>query len=175
MTPRMVSENEAGSLSSVYAEIRSRLGLRRVPNVFKAMAAISHDVLLQNWTAFSRTVLEGSLPRTIKEMVALVVAREQGSGYGVCFYSQMLYQLGVSGPVVRSLTEYGDCPEFPPDLRRLLAFARECSLDPEGMDADGLEMVGFSEDDALEVIDTVLIALGISQFADECGLAADGD
>ena len=175
MVPRMVSDSEAGALSGVYGEIRACLGLGMVPSVFRAMAAVGHDVLVQNWTAFRQTVLEGVLPRPVKEMIALVVSREQGCGYGVRFHSQTLFQLGVALPVVRCLAEQGDCQEFPTDLRQMLAFARECSLDPEGADPDRLEMAGISGDHAVEVVDTVLIATGISRFAAECGLPADGD
>ncbi|HWI51413.1 MAG TPA: carboxymuconolactone decarboxylase family protein [Symbiobacteriaceae bacterium] len=175
MVPRMVADSEAGALSGVYGEIRARLGLGAVPDVFRAMAAVGQDVLVQNWTAFRQTVLEGALPRTLKEMIALVVSREQGCGYSVRFYSHSLFQLGVSPPVVRCLAEQGDCPEFTPDLRRLLAFARESCLDPDGADPDSLEMAGFSEEHAVEVVDTVLIASGIARFAVECGLGAEGD
>ncbi|HYF95981.1 MAG TPA: carboxymuconolactone decarboxylase family protein [Symbiobacteriaceae bacterium] len=174
MVPRMVSDSE-GALSGVFGEIRSRLGLGTVPAVFRAMAAVGHDVLVQNWTAFRRTVLEGSLPRTVKEMIALVVSREQGCRYSVRFHSDSLSQLGIAPPVVQSLAEQGDCPEFSSELRQMLAFARECCLDPEGADPERLEMAGFSEEHAEEVVDTVLIASGIARFAVECGLAADGD
>lgn len=175
MAARMVSESEAGALSGLYGEIRTRLGLCEVPAVFRAMAAVSHDVLVQNWTAFRHTVLEGTLPRTVKEMVALVVAREQGCGYGVTLFSRVLSQLGVGMPVVRSLAEHGDCTDFPVDLRRLLAFARAYSADPDGVDPDSLELEGFSEDDAAEVVDAVLMTTGLVRFAAECGLPPDGD
>ncbi|HWI50979.1 MAG TPA: carboxymuconolactone decarboxylase family protein [Symbiobacteriaceae bacterium] len=173
MALRMVAESEAGAHAGIYGEIRSCLGLGIVPNVFKAMAAVGHDVLAQNWTAFRQTVLEGCLPRTVKEMVALVVSREHGCEYGVYLYSYSLFHLGISRPVVESLAELGDCPEFPPDFRRLLAFAREYSVDPDGVDPDFLEMAGFSEDDALQVVDTVLIASGMARFAAECELPVD--
>jgi AhpD family alkylhydroperoxidase len=175
MAARMVSESEAGALSGLYGEIRTRLGLGEVPCVFRAMAAVSHDVLVQNWTAFRHTVLEGALPKTVKQMVALVVAREQGCGYGINLFSQVLSQLGVDLPVVESLAEHGDCPDFPHGLRRLLAFARAYSLDPEGVDPEALELEGFSEDDSAEVVDAVLITTGLVRFATECGLPPDGD
>ncbi|MDF2630514.1 MAG: Carboxymuconolactone decarboxylase [Symbiobacteriaceae bacterium] len=175
MAARMVSESEAGALSGLYGEIRTRLGLSRVPGVFKAMAAVSHDVLVQNWTAFRHTVLEGALPRTVKQMIALVVAREQGCGYGVNLFSEVLCGLGVETPVVRSLAEHGDCADFPLDLRRLLAFARAYCVDPDGVDPDSLEFEGFSEEDSAEVVDAVLMTTGLVRFAAECGLAPDGD
>lgn len=175
MAARMVSESEAGALSGLYGDIRTRLGLREVPCVFKAMAAVSHDVLVQNWTAFRQTVLEGALPRTVKQMVALVVAREQGCDYGISLFSQVLFQLGVDSPVVQSLAEHGDCTDFPHPLRQLLAFARAYSLDPDGVDPDTLELEGFSEDDSAEVVDAVLMTTGLVHFATECGLPPDGD
>jgi alkylhydroperoxidase/carboxymuconolactone decarboxylase family protein YurZ len=172
MAARMVAESDAGALAGVYSEIRSRLGL--VPNVFKAMAAVSHDVLVQNWTAFRETVLEGILPRVLKEMIGLVVARDLGGDYAVGLHTFSLHALGVGQGVIRCLLESGDCPAIPYVDRMVLGFARAYTRDPDHTPSDSLEALGLSDEQAQEVIDAVLIFAGISRFAGECALPADG-
>jgi alkylhydroperoxidase family enzyme len=167
----MVGEGEAGALAGVYREIRSRLGL--VPNVFKAMAGVNHDVLLQNWTSFRETVLEGILPRALKEMIGLVVARDLGGEYAASLHAHNLRSLGVGRGVVRCLLESGDCPEIPAADRLVLDFARAYTRDPDHTPADDLTALGLSEEQAMEVMDTVLIVAGINRFALECSLPAD--
>lgn len=171
MAARMVQEAEAGALSGVYSEIRARLGL--VPNVFKAMAAVSSDVLVQNWTAFRYTLLEGGLPRTLKEMVGLVVSRANGSDYAVSLHARILDRLGVCQDVVQCLAESGDCPALPHVDRIILHFAREYALDPDGTPTEALEAMGIDDEGVQEVVDTVLIVAGINRFALECALPVD--
>lgn len=173
MAARMIAEHEAGSLASVYAEIRTRLGLAAVPNVFKAMAAVSHDVLLQNWTAFRETVLDGGLPRVLKEMVGLVVSRDSDCLYGVGFHTQTLASLGVSSLVVQSLVESGDSAMVSQRARNVLHFARAYRVDPEGAVPSALEEAGLSEDEVQEVVDTVLLVSGINRFVAEAGIPVD--
>jgi AhpD family alkylhydroperoxidase len=159
----------------VYGEIRTRLGLGAVPGVFRAMAAVNHDVLVQNWTAFRQTVLEGGLPRTLKQMVGLVVSREHDCPYAVRLHAAILAHLGVAQPVVRDLVESGDSDLVPDSTRTALGFARQYSRDPDRCSPDLLEAAGFTEDDAQELMDTVLLVSGMTRFAQECGLGADGD
>ncbi|HLN60513.1 MAG TPA: hypothetical protein VK464_03105 [Symbiobacteriaceae bacterium] len=171
MAARMIAEHEAGALAGVYGEIRTSLGL--VPNVFKAMAAVNHDVLLQNWTAFRYTVLEGALPRVLKEMVGLVVSLEEGNDYTLSLCAFGLASLGVAAGVVRNLMESGDCPEISHISRVVLHFARDYARDPEGTTPEPLEAVGLSDEEAQEVMDTVLLVTGMNRFAREIGLPAD--
>ncbi|HEY3365189.1 MAG TPA: hypothetical protein VGK74_09070 [Symbiobacteriaceae bacterium] len=173
MAAQMLTEAGAGVLAGVYAEIRQRLGLAMVPNVFSAMAAVSADVLVQNWVVFKRTVLEGDLPRTLKEMIGLVVARESGCRYSLALFTEGLARLRVPEQVVRHLAESGDSEELPAAARSVLRFALAYSRDPESTDAAPLEAAGLTEDEVQEVIDTVLVAAGINQFAAESGLPVD--
>jgi alkylhydroperoxidase family enzyme len=173
MASRMVAEGAAGSLSGVYNEIRVLLGLGVVPNVFKAMAAVNADVLLQNWTAYKYTFLDGQLPRSLKEMVGLAVAREFRARYSVPLHARALAELGVPAAVVADLVAAGDSAALPGPVRAALAFARVCSWNPDGAAADSLESTGFPEEEVHELIDAVLIVLGLNAFALEAGVPAD--
>jgi len=173
MVVHMVAEHDAGALSGVYAEIRTRLGLATVPNVFKAMAAVNHDVLLQNWTAFRVTVLDGILPRVVKEMVGLVISRAVKCEYGIRLHTMSLNSLGVSSPVIQCLLEPGDCALIPGETRGVLRFALSCCQNPERVSPEELQAAALTEDEAQEIMDTVLLVSGLNRFATETGIPAD--
>lgn len=165
---RLVSEQEAGSLTLLFAEIRERVGLGVVPAVFRAMAAVGHDVLLQNWTAYRYTVLEGVLPRDLKEMVGLAVARAAGCPYGVRLHSEALAQLGLPDETICSLAEHGDAGDLPLRERAILHFVGD---DSRSLDERSLEVLGYTDEEVAEVTDSVLLAEGLCRLAQEVGLS----
>jgi alkylhydroperoxidase family enzyme len=173
MAVRMIAEQDAGALSGLYAEIRQRMGLGYVPNVFKAMAAVNTDVLRQNWAAFRYTVLEGELPREVKEMIGLVVASELGSAYVTQLHERALASLQMSPDVIDALLQTGDWSGLSPSVRLALQFARESAPNPARGDISVLEAAGFTEDEAHEVMDTVLIVSGLVSFVAESGVPLD--
>jgi AhpD family alkylhydroperoxidase len=173
MAVRMVAEQDAGSLSGVYAEIRRMLGLGLVPNVFKAMAAISPDVLLQNWTAFRRTFLEGELPRALKEMIGLVVARESGCDYSLHLHVSSLLVLGTERDTVSHLAAQGEWAGLSGRTSAVLRFARRSWENPAHALTEPLEAEGLTEDEAQEVIDTLFIVVGLNRFAAESAMPLD--
>lgn len=173
MSVRMVEEHEAGSLTGVYQEIRSLLGLGFVPNVFKAMAALNIDVLLQNWTAWRETLLGGESPRWLKEMVGLVVSRENGSHYSLPLHRQSLALLGIAPEVIDRLAATGDAETLSAPVRRVLSLARAYNRAASLASVDDLEAAGLTEEEVHEVIDTVLIVTGVNRFAEESSVPLD--
>ncbi|MGE5675621.1 MAG: carboxymuconolactone decarboxylase family protein, partial [Mycobacterium leprae] len=152
MVARMVAEEQAGALGRVYREIRSKMALDVVPNVFKAMAAVNPDVLIQNWTAYRRTVLEGELPRWVKEMIGLVVARASSGDYGLEFHAAELERLGIDQIAVAQLEEQGESPAVTAAVSSLLRFAVDFARDPDRTDTSLLEAAGLSEEQVQEVM-----------------------
>ncbi len=78
---------------AVYAEIERELGFGIVPNIFRAMGG-QPAVLRATWDLFRATVLKGQLPRTVKEMVGIVVSAANNSEYALKVH---LHSLGVQG------------------------------------------------------------------------------
>jgi len=174
MAVRMITDDEAGALAGIYSEIRSCLGLRAVPNVFRAMAAVNADVLIQNWTAYRHTFLDGELPRVLKEMVGLVVSRQNACDYSERFHAHVLELLGVPGEVIRNLVESGDSERVPAPHRPVLKFARAYFGAAADAPTEGLEAAGLTEEETQEVIDTVLLVESMNQFAAESDVPVDG-
>src|SRR5579872_1459761 len=81
------------TVRGVFLEIERELGFGIVPNVFRAMAG-QPAVLRATWDLFRATVLEGELPRIVKEMVGIVVSSANNSEYALKVH---LHSLGVQG------------------------------------------------------------------------------
>jgi len=73
-----------------------------VPNVFRAMAS-QPAILRATWDPFRATVLQGLLPRTVKEMIGIVVSAEADSEYALKVHLHSLGVQGVSEDVLSTL------------------------------------------------------------------------
>jgi alkylhydroperoxidase family enzyme len=78
----MVPEEEAtGRVGEIYDEIKSRLGLDFVPNLYKVMAA-NPAYLEANWNRVKAIMVrEGKLDRLTKEVIAVAVSAVNGCDY----------------------------------------------------------------------------------------------
>ena len=78
----MISEEEAsGKIKHIYEDIKSRLGIDFVPNLYKVMAS-KPDYLEANWNKVKTVMIEpGKLDRLTKEIIAVVVSAVNGCDY----------------------------------------------------------------------------------------------
>ena len=79
---KMVSEEEAsGKVKEIYDEIKSRLGIDFVPNLYKVMAS-KPAYLEANWRKVKAVMIEpGKLDRLTKEIIAVAVSAVNGCDY----------------------------------------------------------------------------------------------
>jgi len=77
---------------AVFTEIEQELGFGIVPNLFRTMAN-QPRVLRATWDLFRATVLDGVVPRIVKEMIG-VVSAANGSEYALRIH---MHSLGVQG------------------------------------------------------------------------------
>ena len=79
---KMVSEEEAsGKVKDIYEEIKSKLGIDFVPNLYKVMA-VKPDYLEANWNKVNAVMTEpGKLNRLTKEIIAIAVSAVNGCDY----------------------------------------------------------------------------------------------
>ncbi len=72
---KMISEEEASEkVRDIYEEIRSKLGIDFVPNLYKVMGS-KPDYLEANWSKVKAVMIEaGKLDRLTKEIIAVAVS-----------------------------------------------------------------------------------------------------
>jgi len=97
-------------VKAVYEEIQAELGFGMVPNLFKSMA-LSPDFLEASWKKFRSIILQGDIPRTIKEMIGVAISQANGSDYALKVHLHGLSALGISEEVLRTLvSDFANCP-----------------------------------------------------------------
>jgi alkylhydroperoxidase/carboxymuconolactone decarboxylase family protein YurZ len=79
---KMIPEEEAtGKVKAIYEEIKSKLGIDFVPNLYKVMA-LKPAYLEANWNKVKAVMIEpGKLDRLTKEIVAVAVSAALGCEY----------------------------------------------------------------------------------------------
>jgi alkylhydroperoxidase family enzyme len=79
---KMVSEEEAsGKVKDIYEEIKSKLGIDFVPNLYRVMGS-KPDYLEANWNKVKAVMFDpGKLDRLTKEIIALAVSAVNGCDY----------------------------------------------------------------------------------------------
>lgn len=173
----LVSESDATDpdVKRVYDEIRVELGFGMVPNLFMSMATRPR-FLEANWNHFRSTVLDGALPRTLKEMVGILISQHNASEYALRVHLHGLSALGISEEVLRLLVEDVDRCPLPEPERLALRFGLKAGTDPKGLgksDLAALEHAGLGGDEIMELIATAHLFNAVNQYTDAIDLEID--
>ena len=163
-------------VARVYKQIEAELGFGIVPNVFQAMAEM--PLFLESmWGMFRGVVLQGRLPRVVKEMIGIVVSYTHGSAYARDIHLHSLTVQGLDKDVLGVLAR-GDTPTrgMAPAHAATLAFARIAALSPTAIpDAsrESLVRAGLDSEEILEVIATIALFSAINAFTDTAKVKLD--
>lgn len=81
-TIQMVAEEDAtGSVKRIYDDIKARLDIDFVPNLYRVMA-LKPEYLEANWNKVKAVMVgEGQLDRLTKEIIAVAVSAVHGCSY----------------------------------------------------------------------------------------------
>jgi alkylhydroperoxidase family enzyme len=153
-------------------EIAEELGFGVVPNLFAA-ADPNPEVQTALWKAFRHTVLRGELPRTVKEMMGVVIAKTAGSPYAALIHLHALTFQGVEAPLLEALGR-GEVPTgVPHKVALLLQFAREATRRPN--DATLVEKLRetLSEAEVAEAVAVVGVFRMITCWTDLLAIPID--
>jgi uncharacterized peroxidase-related enzyme len=160
---------------AVYDNIRRELGFGMVPNLFKSMAT-NPDFLEANWLKFRSIVLHGSLPRTLKEMIGVVISQAHNSEYALRVHLHGLSALGISEEVLRLLVEDFDRCPLPERQKATIQFgllAGTKPLEVTKQDYERLYELGLTEEEVFEIVATTNLFTGVNQYTDAISLEID--
>ncbi|GAB4197072.1 MAG: carboxymuconolactone decarboxylase family protein [Coleofasciculaceae cyanobacterium] len=162
-------------VKSVYEEIQTELGFGIVPNLFKSMA-INPDFLEANWKKFRSTILEGSIPRTLKEMIGIAISQANKSQYALQVHLHGLSALGISEEVLHMLvSDFEHCP-LPEREKAAINFGLLAATQPQTLrDADyqHLQEMGLDSSEIFELIATANLFTEVNQYTDAIALEID--
>ncbi|MBC8171268.1 MAG: carboxymuconolactone decarboxylase family protein [Anaerolineae bacterium] len=160
---------------AVYDQIIGELGFGIVPNLFKSMA--SHpDFLEANWKKFRGVILQGELPRTLKEMIGVAISQKNKSDYALKVHLHGLSALGMSEEVLRTLvSDFEACP-LPAREKAVIRFGLLAGTQPHDLtDAhfDDLRKLGLNDAEIFEIMATANLFTGVNQYTDAIALEID--
>ena len=162
-------------VKAIYEEITSELGFGMVPNLFKSMATLP-DFLEANWKQFRGTILHGDFPRTLKEMIGVVISQANNSQYALKVHLHGLSALGMSEEVLRTLVSDFDACPLPEREKAVISFGLKAGTKPQSLtDADytRLHNLGLDDDEIFEIIATAHLFAGVNQYTDAINLEID--
>lgn len=149
-------EEDGGSdeVEAIFDEIRTALG--SVPNMFRAYAR-HPAVLSATWARVKAVMLQGTLPPTLKEAIAVVISHDNACSYCVEHHSRNLASLGVGQEEIGRLLADPLAGNFTPKERALLVLARQANSDPHGASVDTLNLARRAGADDLEIIEALAV------------------
>lgn len=160
---------------AVYDQITAELGFGIVPNLFKSMAS-NPDFLEANWKKFRGVVLQGELPRTLKEMVGVAISQANKSEYALKVHLHGLSALGMSEEVLRTLvSDFEACP-LPAREKAVIRFGLTAATKPHDLKAehyDELRNLGLDNAEIFEIVATANLFTGVNQYTDAIALEID--
>ena len=160
---------------AVYEEIKAELGFGIVPNLFKSMAT-NPGFLRGNWDKFRATVLQGRLPRTLKEMIGVVISQFNQSDYALKVHLHGLSTLGISEEVLHLLTtDFEHCP-LPQRQKAIIQFGLRAGTQPKTLIAEDYQYLydlGLDATEVFEIVATANLFTAVNQYTDAIALDID--
>jgi uncharacterized peroxidase-related enzyme len=162
-------------VKEIYREIQTELGFGIVPNLFKSMA-INPNVLEANWKKFRATILQGDVPRTLKEMLGIAISQANNSLYALNVHLHGLSALGMSEEVLRRLVyDFANCP-LPQREKAVISFGLLAATNPQNLTAkhfQSLRDLGLDDGEIFEIIATADLFTSINKYTDAIDLEID--
>jgi uncharacterized peroxidase-related enzyme len=162
-------------VKAVYEEIRAELGFGIVPNLFKSMA-IRPDFLEASWKKFRSVILQGDVPRTIKEMIGIAISQANNSQYALQVHLHGLSAIGMSEQVLQTLiSDFAQCP-LPEREKAVISFGLLAATKPQKLtdtDYHKLEELGLERSEIFEIIATANLFTEINHYTDAIALEID--
>lgn len=159
----------------IYDEITTELGFGMVPNLFKSMAINPH-LLEANWKRFRATILQGHLPRTLKEMIGIAISQANNSQYALQVHLHGLSALGISEGILQTLVaDFEACP-LPNREKTVIRFGLLAATKPhELLQSHYQELMdlGLSQVEIFEIIATANLFVSVNQYTDSIQLDID--
>jgi uncharacterized peroxidase-related enzyme len=152
-----------------FHEIEQELGFGMVPNIFRSMGR-QPRLLAANWQKFKATILQGSLPRNVKEMIGVVVSTVNRSDYAKQVHLHSLSVQGVETLWLQQLAS-DDLHDtaLPDTIQAMVAFARVAARDPHALGTEhyaALTDAGLTGDEVYELIATIDLFQSVNSYTD---------
>ncbi len=162
-------------VKDIYDQISSELGFGIIPNIFKSMA-INPDILEANWKKFRSTMLQGDVPRTLKEMIGVVISQANNSLYVLNVHLHGLSALGISEEILSTLVSNFDACPLPEREKAVIQFGLLAGTNPLALNESHyqkLQSFGLDESEIFEIVATADLFSSVNRYTDAINLEFD--
>lgn len=162
------------AVNDVYVDFHRKMGFPEAPN-FIQVQGHSIAVARGTWALVENVLVNGLLPRALKEMMFVAVSRDRGCRYCEAAHLACCRMLGLDAATISEVTASLDTVH-PLKTRDLLKFAVKCARDPQSIDAADVATLrghGLTQSEIVEAIAMSALAVYANTIADATGVEAD--
>lgn len=161
-------------VKALYLDFQRRMGFPAPPNFIKiqghSLAAASGS-----WGLVQNTLIGGTLPRTVKEMLFSAISADRACRYCEAAHVACCRMLGVDDETLEQLTTNIEGID-PPKIRAIIRFGLKCSRNPqilEPSDFAELKNFGLPQSEIVELISMAGLAVYANIMADATAVEND--
>jgi len=159
---------------AVFGEFQRGMGFPMTPNFMK-MHGHSLAAAKGTWGLLQGAMLSGNLPRALKEMLVAAVSHDRKCLYCEAAHLACCRSLGIDTATLQALVEHVE-DLTPEKIRDIILFAVKCARNPQGMtreDYASLHGHGLTDEDIMELISVIGLAVYLNVVADATGVTPD--
>lgn len=153
-------------VQEIFAEIHEAFG--RIPNLFKTYA--HHPPLLEaNWYKVKRVMMEGVLPRKVKESIAVLVSLDNSCRYCIAAHEGALQSIGISSEEIKIIETDLDNADFTQKEKALIKLVRKANSAPLQILDDEVGTVrtaGATDAEIVEALGVMEVFTAFNKFLD---------
>ena len=153
-------------VQELFAEINAAFG--RIPNLFKVYA--HHPPLLEaNWYKVKRVMMEGVLPRKVKESIAVLVSIDNSCRYCIAAHEGALQSIGISSAEIKLIETDLEKADFTDKEKALISFARKANSSPLQVTDEEVGVVrtaGATDAEIVEALGVMELFTAFNKFLD---------
>ena len=167
-----VKEGDESSIevSSLYKEINKELQIGKIPSILKT-TSIDHQIAKWFWDGVKIILLrESSIPRTLKESIAVVVSNANSCNYCTQSHSMLLQLMGFDEEKINDLKNNFD--NFPEKEKAVLDYAlkiNNSANETTSNDHKILHELGYDDKQIVEITSVVAAFNWANIIADALG------
>lgn len=170
----LANEEVSPEVQAVFDEIQSVFGM--IPNLFRT-AAHFPPLLEANWRKFKAVMVGGKLPRKVKEIIALLVSKDNGCQYCVEAHTKALKAIGVRETELDAIyNENLERTELSVKEIHLITFARTANRAPNGIPESIFQRLrnsGATDVEIVEALGVMETFVGFNKFLDALAVEID--
>jgi len=170
---KTIPKEEAQSpLKELYQEIEDTIGMKKIPNGLMA-ASIDYDIAKWVWQGEKNIMLrDSSITRHLKEIIAIVVSKNNACSYCVGAHNMMLKAIGFDSKKIEELNKDYQSSSLSEKEKAVLDLSLKVTNESYKItekDHESLKKHGMTEQQILEVISIASLFNFINRFVDALG------